>query len=161
MSLIGYRFNQSRRILVRKPLTTDSLQYTILSRDWVTLDGVWIGDSIYWPLTLDFHNCNSFTATHTVQITVTAAHIFLHVFSSRLLVTALNTGLRLRPYNTAHIPKSKSKLLYDWQLTVNQILFAAIPLRFTIRILFFRLNHCDHSPYVTPALTRRKWVCLL
>jgi hypothetical protein len=28
-----------------------SLQSYILSRVWVTTDGVWIGDSIYWPLT--------------------------------------------------------------------------------------------------------------
>jgi hypothetical protein len=26
-------------------------QFCILSRVWVTTDGVWIGDSIYWPLT--------------------------------------------------------------------------------------------------------------
>jgi hypothetical protein len=48
----------------------------ILSRVWVTIDGVWIGDLIYWPLIRTARNyCNSLTHLHTLKITVTAAHI--------------------------------------------------------------------------------------
>jgi hypothetical protein len=35
-----------------------------LSRDWVTVDGVWIGNSIYWPL---IHTARDYT----LQITIT------------------------------------------------------------------------------------------
>jgi hypothetical protein len=51
--LSSKRFSQSERnhtenTLVRK-LIVDSIDY-ILSRDGVTIDGVWIGNRIYWTL---------------------------------------------------------------------------------------------------------------
>jgi hypothetical protein len=48
----------------------------ILSRDQVTIDGAWIGNRIYWTLTLvTTNNYNSLTELHTPKITVTTAHI--------------------------------------------------------------------------------------
>jgi hypothetical protein len=48
----------------------------ILSRDWATRDEVWIGNWIYWALTLATTNSyDSFTELHTPKITVTTAHI--------------------------------------------------------------------------------------
>jgi hypothetical protein len=42
----------------------------------VTRDGVWIGNWIYWTLTLiTTNNYNSLTELHTPNITVTTAHI--------------------------------------------------------------------------------------
>jgi hypothetical protein len=55
---------------------------------------------------------------------------------------------------------SESELLYDWRFTANQFVLAPSPLRLTARNLFFYLNTCDHSPYVTSSLTRG-WVCRL
>jgi hypothetical protein len=53
----------------------------------------------------------------------------------------------------------ESELLYDWRFTANQFVLAPSPLRLTARI-FFQLNTCDCSPYVTSSLTRG-WVCRL
>jgi hypothetical protein len=50
----------------------------------------------------------------------------------------------------------ESELVYDWRFTANQFILATSPLRLTNR-LFFQLNTCDHSPYVTSSLTRG-WV---
>jgi hypothetical protein len=48
----------------------------ILSCDWVTIDGVWIDNWIYWTLTdLTTNNNDSLTELHTPKITVTTAHI--------------------------------------------------------------------------------------
>jgi hypothetical protein len=58
------------------------------------------------------------------------------------------------------LPKSKSKLLYDWRFVANQFVLASSPLRPTTRDSFFELNPSGNSPYVTSSLTRR-WVSLL
>jgi hypothetical protein len=71
----------------------------------VTIDGIWIGNWIYWPLTDHNYNYKSLTGLHTLKITVTAAHIKSSVFSSRLLVTDLNAVLCLCHYCVAHIPQ--------------------------------------------------------
>jgi hypothetical protein len=55
--------------------------------------------------------------------------------------------------------ESESELLYDWWFTANQFVVATIPLRLTTSI-FFHLNPCGHSPYVTFSLMRG-WVCRL
>jgi hypothetical protein len=42
----------------------------ILSRDGVTIDGVWIGNRIYWTLTLvTSNNYYSLTELHALKIT--------------------------------------------------------------------------------------------
>jgi hypothetical protein len=47
--------------------------FTCLS---VTRDEVWIGNRIYWTLTLvATNNCDRLTELHTPNITVTTAHI--------------------------------------------------------------------------------------
>jgi hypothetical protein len=63
---------------------------SICSRDWVTIDGVWIGNRIYW--TLAERNYKYLRQSHwvTPKITVTTAHI--SVFTSRCLVAAFKGG---------------------------------------------------------------------
>jgi hypothetical protein len=56
------------------------------------------------------------------------------------------------------LPESESELLYDWRFTANHSVLART-LR-DPRPLFFQLNTCGHSPYVTSSLTRG-WVCRL
>jgi hypothetical protein len=43
---------------------------------------------------------------------------------------------------------SELELLYEWQFTANQFVLAPSPLRPTTSI-FFQLNTCGYSPYVT------------
>jgi hypothetical protein len=57
------------------------------------------------------------------------------------------------------LPKSKSGSLYDWRFTANQFFLASAPWDPRPDI-FFQVNSCGNSPYVTSSLTRR-WVCLL
>jgi hypothetical protein len=55
----------------------------------VTRDRVWIGNRIYWTLTLvttNHYGC--LTELHTQKITVTTAHKVFSVFTSRCLVAA-------------------------------------------------------------------------
>jgi hypothetical protein len=54
---------------------------------------------------------------------------------------------------------SESEILFDWRFTANQFVLATSPLRLTTSI-FFLLNTCMYSPYVTTSLTRG-WVCRL
>jgi hypothetical protein len=68
----------------------------ILSRVRVTLDGVWIDNWIYWPLSN--RNYTSLTELHTRNIIVTTAHI------KSSLVIDFNTVL-WRPYRLAYIPQ--------------------------------------------------------
>jgi hypothetical protein len=46
-----------------------------------------------------------------------------------------------------------------WQFTVNQFGLVPSPLRLAA-LIFFQLNSCGHTPYVTSSLTRG-WVCRL
>jgi hypothetical protein len=55
----------------------------------------------------------------------------------------------------------ESELLYDWRFTANQVILAPSPLRLTARNLFFHLNTCSHSPYVTTSSLTRGWACRL
>jgi hypothetical protein len=62
----------------------------------VTIDGIWIGEWIYWPLYTRLGTTSNYSAIadiHTLQIT--AAHAKPQsciVFPSRCLVSALNNG---------------------------------------------------------------------
>jgi hypothetical protein len=51
---------------------------------------------------------------------------------------------------------SESELVYDYRFTANQFVLATRILRLTTSI-FFQLNTCNSSPYVTSSLTR-EWV---
>jgi hypothetical protein len=61
--------------------------------------------------------------------------------------------------HVTYIYKSKSELLYDWRFTANRFVLASVPWG-SRPVIFFQLNPCGHSPYVTSSLTRR-WFCLL
>jgi hypothetical protein len=86
------------------------------------------------------------------------------LFNERRYPTTAGCSLCNSPFPThththTHKHKSESELLYDWQFTANQFVLAPSPLRPTANI-FFPLNTCGYSPYVTSSLTRR-WVCPL
>jgi hypothetical protein len=79
----------------------------------VTRDEVWIGNWIYWTLTLvTTNNYDSLTELHTPQITVTTAHIVFSVFTSRCLVAASNGG---------RFPSSGSPELFPTSATSYQL----------------------------------------
>jgi hypothetical protein len=59
-----------------------------------------------------------------------------------------------------HVSESESELLYSWQFTANQFIFATSPLRLMTSNFIFQLNTCSYSPYVTSSLMRG-WVCHL
>jgi hypothetical protein len=59
-----------------------------------------------------------------------------------------------------HISEDRERLLvYDWPFTANHFVLAPSLLRPTTSI-FFQLNTCGFSPYITFSLTRG-WVCRL
>jgi hypothetical protein len=139
----------------------------------LTIDGVWIGNWIYWTLTdCDYITITSaITNSHTLQFTTARTKSSQSAVSSPVVAWwrieqypllpfppyyRLATALQL----THSKSKSKSKLLYDWRFTANQFALAPSPLRITTRIFFLQLNPCGRNPYVTPSLTRG-WVCLL
>jgi hypothetical protein len=81
---------------------------------WVAIDGVWIGNWIYWTLTTT-SNCSVVTNSHTLQLTTACTKVFSAccVFTS-LLVVASSGGLSplsgfqsvpgLNPWLTTHLP---------------------------------------------------------
>jgi hypothetical protein len=112
-------------------------------------------------------NYSAIADLHTLQITI--PHIesspACSVFNSRFLVKDINSGgssasraqvlpvWRISRNWTLSVPpesESMSELLYR---------LAPSPLRPTTSI-FFQLNPCGRSPYVTSSLTR-EWVCRL
>jgi hypothetical protein len=65
----------------------------ITTRYSVTIDGVWIGNRIYWTLTLvTTNNYNSLTGLHAPKIAVIIEHKVFSVFNTRCLVAASNGG---------------------------------------------------------------------
>jgi hypothetical protein len=140
----------------------------ILSRGWVTIEGVWIGNRIYWTLKqlVTTNNHNILIDLHTPKFTLNA------VLPSRCSVAASNGGrspssgfsaasaITFSHLTTATLNclnKSKSELLYDWRFTANQS-WRQTPRDLRWEFLF-HLKPCGHSPYVT-SLTR-KWICLV
>jgi hypothetical protein len=92
----------------------------ILSHVWVTIDGVWIGDSIYWPL-ID-SNYGSIANLPTLHITRAHAKTSQSALTCRFLITDLNDkdssasvlmSLPAGQYSTDSLSKWKSKLCYD------------------------------------------------
>jgi hypothetical protein len=59
----------------------------------VTIDGVWIGDSIYWPLIhsrlISTSNYNAIANPHILKIT---REVSQFAFTNRFLITASNSG---------------------------------------------------------------------
>jgi hypothetical protein len=74
-----------------------SISRMILSSVWVTIDGVWIGELIYWPLTHTARNYKQLkchTNLHNSQVTTAPAKLFpaCRVFTSPSLATASKSG---------------------------------------------------------------------
>jgi hypothetical protein len=153
----------------------------------LTVDGVCIGNWIYWNLT---------DPLLQVIITVSLIHILYislgHTDLLRLLCLyqSSGNGFQWRTFPFLWVPELspasatsfsqqqltteppavmsltlhwltelKSKLLYDRLFTANEFIFAPSPLKPTTRD-FFQLNLCGRSPYVTSSLTR-EWIRLL
>jgi hypothetical protein len=76
----------------------------------VTIDGVWIDDSIYWPLTHSrlVSNYSATANLHNLQITTATAKTFsaFCVFTSRSLATASNSADSLA--SRAQVPSSQT-----------------------------------------------------
>jgi hypothetical protein len=69
------------------------LDYDIVTRGSVTIDGVWIVNWIYGPLTdRNSSNYSAISNVHTLQITRACTKSSERAFTSRFLVTDLNTG---------------------------------------------------------------------
>jgi hypothetical protein len=122
----------------------------------VTTDGVWIGNWIYWTLTLvSTINYDSLTELHTPNITVTTAHKVFSGFTSRCLVAASNGGISpssgfpncprasatsfslLTTATLNRLNCHEWELLYDWRFTVNQFVLTPSPTTITTTDLFF------------------------
>jgi hypothetical protein len=68
----------------------------------VTIDGVWIGNRIYWPLThVTTNNYDSSTELPTLNITVTTGHIKYSQFYKPLL----RSGFQLRTFLFIWVPE--------------------------------------------------------
>jgi hypothetical protein len=112
--------------------------FSILSRVWVTVDGVWIGNRIYWPR--DYTLWITITHRLVFSVTVFTALLgngfqrrtfpFLWVLElspssatifSFLTTTTLSWLSACRPsLYWLGISESESELLYDWRVTANQ-----------------------------------------
>jgi hypothetical protein len=104
----------------------------LLSRfSGVTIDGVWIGERIYWPLTLGTTSNYSAIATlHTSQITTATAKPFpaCCVFASRSLVTVFNSGVSSASRAQVLLPHSPVQNFVNYQLTtLNYIAISSRP----------------------------------
>jgi hypothetical protein len=66
------------------------LELYILSHVCVTIDGVWIGNWIYWPLQIVTQVTIALSLIHTLCSSVQYVLSLLSVFTSRCLVTAPN-----------------------------------------------------------------------
>jgi hypothetical protein len=94
-SCCGGCTNRNVPLLEESGRTTEELDSSnnVLSRVCVTIDGVCIGEYIYWPLVhtaVTTSNYNGIVNPDTSQITGTHIKIFQFVFSRRFLVTDLN-----------------------------------------------------------------------
>jgi hypothetical protein len=86
--------------------------YYVLSRVWVTVDGVW-GFVTWFTDHLQIVTTSSSVANpYTLQITTSHAKFSQSVFTSRFLVTDPNIALYLRPYRLANI--SQLTHCFNW-----------------------------------------------
>jgi hypothetical protein len=86
--------------------------------------------------------------------TIISHHNTLKFLYDLEIITQKGTEIPIRKSSNP-----KSKPLYDWRFTANQIVLAPTPWDSRPET-FFQLNTCSYSPYVTSSLTRG-WVCLL
>jgi hypothetical protein len=152
----------------------------ILSRVWVTIDGVLIGDSIYWPIVhsrLVTTLYRSLTHTDKCPQSIT--------FSiNRFLATDFNTESMYNSLTELHTPDITHKVFSsqpDFQLSTLESKYLSkvrVKVKVTVwvaiyrqsfrlgvkppetnnqRYFFFQLSPCGNSPYVRSSLMRR-WV---
>jgi hypothetical protein len=102
----------------------------IFTRMIVKIDGVWIGNWIYWTLRYDNDYTLQFSVTHTHTHTHTHTSVHSHVVSSRFPVTASNRGhsgtirVSQRPASNSNGSKRLSRSCYltdSTQLTAYKI----------------------------------------
>jgi hypothetical protein len=76
-------------------------------------------------------------------------------------LNTLGTGWpSYRPRHWVYVQSSKFKVTLRLAVYRQSVLLGVKPLETHDERLFFQLNSCGNSPYVTASLTRR-WVCLL
>jgi hypothetical protein len=89
-----------------------ALASKVLSHVWVTVEGVWNGDSIYWPLQIvTTSNYGAIAYLHTLQITTAYARSSQSALTSRFLVTDFNIG-----DSKVSVLMSLPAGQYNWQL---------------------------------------------
>jgi hypothetical protein len=82
----------------------------------VTIDGVWIGEQIYWPLTgRNYNKYNTIADFHTLHIQAANTKHFLafSVFTRLFRVTASNNC-----YSSASVIKSGTELTANYRLNL-------------------------------------------
>jgi hypothetical protein len=122
----------------------------ILSRGWVTIDGVWIGDSIYWPfIHLRLVTTLYRSLTHIDQcpqsIRVSTGHFLATDFSTGTIIISLNYILQI-----SHIESSLQGRTFNWallQLTRGH--FTSTSLSSLHRLTINWLSQNQNQNYVT------------
>jgi hypothetical protein len=158
--------------------------YKLVSRDGVTIDGVWIGDSIYWPLIHSRLVTTLYkTLTHTDQCPKS-----ITVFTSRFVETDFNTGTisvsLVYIFQISHIKSSLPIRNFNWALlqltscpkTVPVITTRHGPREKTALLLFVRIrcrrdmftalmrgkgSYTDHRKYCSSVVIPLFLSCLL
>jgi hypothetical protein len=106
------RFSQSLQYLEWATTTSFpihlSYHLTVLSLVWVTIDGVWIGDWIYWPLT----DCTELSLIHALVFSLQHA---LSLFSLLCLhQSLLLNGFQRRKFPFLWVPELSPCLSYQF-----------------------------------------------
>jgi hypothetical protein len=137
-------------------LTLDGYLHTlILSRVLVTIDGVWIGEYVYWYLIhslCNYRQLQHYRYFHTLQFTVTQALRFT-VFTSRILATDLEQShcnfkshmnssfhrlipflplycnCQFRTLDSVQFLCSPAHIMADWRLETRLYLYCSCQLR--------------------------------
>jgi hypothetical protein len=91
----------------------------IVKRLNVTVDGVWIGDQIYWTLTLvTANNYDSLTELHTPRINVTTEHKVFSGFTSCCFEAVSNGGHS--PSSGFQCPRSQLSASHNFNSQLTQ-----------------------------------------
>jgi hypothetical protein len=101
LKLIRRKFGRSGKLLlilvstaILRSESSGNHDHTVTCSMYVTIDGVWIGEWIYWPLiqTNQNYKHNAIANLHTLQIARAHAKSCQSAFTSRFLVKNLNNG---------------------------------------------------------------------